>query len=70
MKVAMTKDWVNPITEWVDVINDKAAHNWVRTWAKKHNRFVKEYSRFIYTDNGRTIIDFGDYTVFGMIEGE
>ena len=31
---------------------------------------VKEYSRFMYTDNGRTIIDFGDYTVFGMIEGE
>ena len=70
MRVTMTKDWVNPITEWVDVLNDKSAHKWVRTSAKKHNRFVKEYSRFIYTDNGRTIIDFGDYTIFGMIEGE
>lgn len=68
MKVAMTKDWRHPDGKPVEVADYIAARKWILEEAERRKLRLAGYERTII-DRGeaRHIVDFGDYSVFGMV---
>lgn len=69
--VALTKDWKTPMDggDFVGVADLEAAYEWIRKESIRRNLRRAAYTRTIVRpfDDHTNVVDFGDYTVFGLL---